>query len=53
MVIRHDLYGYRFDCSATLNLEEVFSVICVFNKQLSIAILGMTAKVIGTSRTGN
>jgi hypothetical protein len=51
MVIRLDLYGRRF-CDllgAALNLEEVVLSV-VSTAELAI---GMTAKVIGTSRTGN
>ena len=53
MVIRHNLYGERcVIAGATLNPEEAVFVICCVNKQLN-PCMAMTAKVIGTSRTGN
>ena len=51
MVIRHDLYECRLIADATLNLEEV--VLCSLLYQQLNLLNGMTANVIGTSRTGN
>ena len=51
MVIRHDLYEHRCrDRQRTLNLEEVVGSKVSTN---SAVFSSITAKVIGTSRTGN
>jgi hypothetical protein len=52
------LYGYRrVIADATLNLEEVVLLgnllSCLRYQQTAVIDLALTAKVIGTSRTGN